>query len=231
MAIEAPPALTKSEWHVPREMGVAQVYAHLVRARWHLPQTFRVDGDGARRWNRRGRAVDAWEDDVRAVYAGIRHPAVPRFMSDRALKVAIGQEFCGPRFFEGASAARAKCRRCQEAETTEHRYCQCAEVRQLWKLVLSTWRRMSGERLDPADDWITAWGLRRVTWTDEKDQAAYGGADREEVFQVLHKATIQAIHEEAQRLRPRKACHMYRRVQNLVHSMVADRRRDGSARS
>jgi len=88
---------------------------------------------------------------------------------------------------------------------------------------------MSGERLDPADEWITAWGLRRVTWTDEKDQAAYGGADREEVFQVLHKATIQAIHEEAQRPRPRKACHMYQRVQNLVHGMVTDRRRDGSA--
>ena len=148
---QAPRALTPSCWHAPRKMGVAEVYEHLVRARWHTPTSFTNGHDGAKRWNSRSRPPEAWEDDLRAVYAGLRHPAVPRYISDRAYKAATGTELVGPRYFK--DSLRGQCKRCSKPESAEHKYCQCAEVSRLWKLVLSTWRRMSGERLDPADEW------------------------------------------------------------------------------
>ena len=49
----------------------------------------------------------------------------------------------------------------------------------------------------------------------------------EEVFQVIHKATLQAIHEDAMlrnRMTMGLAQHMYQRVQNLVRKIISDRR-------
>ena len=45
----------------------------------------------------------------------------------------------------------------------------------------------------------------------------------EEVFQVIHKATIQAVHEAAGRRSAGDARHMYNRVQGLTCRMIADR--------
>ena len=47
------------------------------------------------------------------------------------------------------------------------------------------WERLTDERLDPGDEWLTAWGMRAKTWGSEQEQKKYGGAAKEEVFQVM----------------------------------------------
>ena len=156
-----------------------------------------------------------------AVYAGVTHPAVPLYMSDRAYKAATGAEFAGRKLLrEGGSCWKCGC---ADADT-RHRYAGCPEVRELWGQVLGAWRRISGgERLDPGDEWVTAWGARWATWGSKEEQEAYEGEEMEEVFQVIHKATIQAVHEAAGRRSAGDARHMYNRVQGLTRRMIADR--------
>ena len=53
--------------------------------------------------------------------------------------------------------------------------------------MLKWWERVTSERLDPGDEWVTLWGAR---WADDKDHP------REEVFRVMHASIVVAIHQE-----------------------------------
>ena len=202
-------------------MGVKEVYGALVAGKWDMPKSFREGGYGHRVWTLKGRDAEGMRGDVAKVYAGLRHSAVPLHWSDRAYKAATGTEFAGSKLL-GRGARCGACA-CGDADT-RHRYSGCPEVRRLWANVLEAWYRISGgERLEAGDEWVTAWGARWSTWSDEQEQERFGNDDLEEVFQVIHKATIQAIHEAAGRRVNRAARHMYQRVQYLVGRAVADR--------
>jgi hypothetical protein len=69
-------------------------------------------------------------------------------------------------------------------------------VGKLLRLVLRAWGRITGEKLDPNDLWVTRWGVRHHTWKDTEEQALHGTCAREEVFRVIHAATLGAIHEK-----------------------------------
>ena len=198
-----------------------EIYGALVAEKWEMPKPFRDGGYGHRIWALKRRDAEGMRGDVAKVYAGLRHGAVPLHWSDRAYKAATGTEFAGSKLL-GRGARCGACM-CGDADT-QHRYSGCPEVRRLWAKVLEAWWRISGgERLEAGDEWVTAWGARWSTWTDEQEQERYGNDDLEEVFQVIHKATIQAIHEAAGRRVNRAARTMYQRVQYLVGRAVADR--------
>ena len=198
-----------------------EIYGALVAEKWEMPKPFRDGGYGHRIWALKRRDAEGVRGDVAKVYAGLRHSAVPLHWSDRAYKAATGTEFAGSKLL-GRGARCGACM-CGDADT-QHRYSGCPEVRRLWAKVLEAWWRISGgERLEAGDEWVTAWGARWSTWTDEQEQERYGNDDLEEVFQVIHKATIQAIHEAAGRRVNRAARTMYQRVQYLVGRAVADR--------
>ena len=168
--------------------------------------------------------------DLAKIYAGITHSAIPFHISDRAYKVATGTEFTGKKFLGN----KGGCGRCGHSdETTRHRYHECGEVRKLWQLISDAWHRISGgEKLDPVDPWFTLWGARWIGWKDEEEKKAYGSEDLEEVFQVIHKSAIQAIHESASRKEQgacRLAQHMYERLKVIAYNIVKDRIKMGSA--
>ena len=73
--------------------------------------------------------------------------------------------------------------------------------------------------------------MRAKTWGSEQEQQQYGGAAKEEVFQVMHKATIQAIHETHGSTKSKKAHVIYQRAQRLVQSIVEGRYRVAGAES
>ena len=128
------------------------------------------------------------------MYVGTRHKAVPQFMGHRAYKVATRTDFSN-RKFRGSTMPAWKCPRCGQEDSTTHKYSTCVEVKKAWGHTFAAWQRLTGERLDPTDEWLTAWGMRAKTWGSEEEQRQYGGAAKEEVFQVMHKAMIQAIHD------------------------------------
>ena len=70
------------------------------------------------------------------------------------------------------------------------------------------------------NEWTTLWGLRRRAW-DREAPAEAGGT--EEIWQVLHKSTLQALHEFYKQ--PSAKVHkVYRRVQSLFQTLASDRR-------
>ena len=158
------------------------------------------------------------------VYAGIRHPAVPEWMADRVYKAATGTEFLGERFL----GKGVRCSRCGDVATAAHVQRDCGEVRKLWELVLRKWHAKTGERLEAQDAWITAWGARWCTWKDEQEQEER--RPTEEVWRVVHAATVIAIREEYQRGQPRKATQMFNRMKCLVEEVVRIRRRAAAER-
>jgi hypothetical protein len=131
------------------------------------------------------------------MYKGMQHPAIPSFLRDQILKVAIGQDFGGSKFF--GRQERAKCHRCKEWDSCKHKYGGCKEVGKLLRLVLGAWERMTGKKLDSKDPWVTRCGVRHHTWMDATEAAQHGTCAREEVFRVIHAATLGAIHEESKK--------------------------------
>ena len=73
--------------------------------------------------------------------------------------------------------------------------------------------------------WVTRWGVRHHTWEDSIAKAEHGSKAREEVFRVMHAATIATIHQESLKGSPRKANQMYEGVKTMVASLILDRHR------
>ena len=213
--------LTEGEEERLEGMGVKGLYEALVAEKWEMPKPFREGGYGRKIWSTRARDEAEMIGDMAKVYAGITHPAVPLYMSDRAYKAATGTEFAGRKLM-GEGGGCWKCG-CADADT-RHRYSECLEAGNLWEKVFTAWERVSGgERLDPKDEWMTVWGARWAAWGSAREKEKYGGEGLEEVFQVVHKAALQAIHEAASRRSKGGAQHMFQRMQTLVQKMVVDR--------
>ena len=102
---------------------------------------------------------------------------------------------------------------------------ECEEVKKVWRIVLRAWHAKTGERLREDDAWVTAWGARWSEWKDEQEQGEHGPT--EEVWRVLHAATVVAVGEERQRFRPRGATQMIHRVRELVADIVRMREQRG----
>ena len=165
-------------------------------------------------WARRHPRVDR-EHTLRAIVESLRHPAVPRRASDLAYKVATDSDAVGVR------CAHKACTQCPGTpDSVEHKYHACPRTRRVWELVLRAWEALTGEQLDASDPWVTLWGLGPQAW---EDGAKPRPPAREEVWQVVHKSTLLAIHEMWRRP-ARKAHHVYQRVQTLVQQMASDRR-------
>ena len=118
-----------------------------------------------------------------------------------------------------------KCPRCKQVEGRGHASRECEEVKKVWRIVLRAWHAKTGERLREDDAWVTAWGARWSEWKDEQEQGEHGPT--EEVWRVLHAATVVAVGEERQRFRPRGATQMIHRVRELVADIVRMREQRG----
>ena len=149
---------------------------------------------------------------------------MPRHMSDWVMKNAVSADYVGRKDDQEGNVARAKCPRCQQWNTTEHKFRRCGEVQTAWRLLLGMWERVTGEALSAEDEWITAWGARWARWADEGDALRYGGQGQEEVFRVLHAAMVMAIERAAgKRLAPRKGHHIYNDALVIVQQMAQAR--------
>ena len=207
------------------KLTVGELY-HRIRARkWTVPRTFREGGDARKIWEGKKRPETALREDMGKIYAGIRHPAVPEWMADRVYKAATGTEFLGERYL----GKGVKCSRCGEVATAAHVQRDCREVRKLWELVFRKWHAKTGERLEADDAWITAWGARWCTWKDEQEQEEH--RPTEEVWRVIHAATVIAIREEYMRKQQRKATQMFNRMKCLVEEVVRIRRRTAAEKT
>jgi hypothetical protein len=155
------------------KIGVGGIYDRLVAAMWTVPTTFRVGGDGTRIWREKGLNIERKEEDMRRVYESVRHPAIPRHMSDQAYKVTTCTEYVGARFHRKMEDPRRWCPRCKQEDSVAHKYWRCTEVTKLWGLVGRAWERMSGEKLNWNDEWVAAWGAR---WRKREEATETGKA-------------------------------------------------------
>ena len=101
-------------------MGVSELYARLVANMWELPTKFEEGRTARKIWDKLGRPAGKLHEDVKKIYSGIRHPAVPRGMSDKSLWNAT----C----YDISSRMRLPCPRCAAPDSTEHKYRSCPEV-------------------------------------------------------------------------------------------------------
>ena len=68
-------------------MRVRDVYRRIVAARWSMPSAFRAGerpGEGREIWAQKGREERGYLEDVRDVYVGTRHKAVPAIPMNQA---------------------------------------------------------------------------------------------------------------------------------------------------
>ena len=174
------------------QIGVGEIYNIMLAGRWAMPRTFQVGHKGRERWAEKGRDAEDYGGDVRKMYEGLRHPSVPRWMSDIVHRAAADTEIVGKRLSKGI---RTYCKRCKGLETITHEYGTCEQIEKAWEIMLKRWSHMTGEHLRPTDEWVTVWGVK---WGDT------GGRQKgknEEVFRNIHAAMVTAIQEESTRKR------------------------------
>ena len=213
-----------------RRLGVKELYTRFVAERWKMPKCFEPGKDGDKVWGQKERAIEDRDKDLKRIFEAIRHPAVPRWMTDRSYKVATDSEFIGRRFHQ-KHPERMKCPRCGKEDSVAHKYGRCREIREVWKLFLRAWKKATGEDISEEDEWVTRWGARWVNWKSDEDKRNWGGEALQEVFKVLHTAMLSAIHEAHGRrevgrsAREWKAHQIYQRAQVLAGQVVNDRSR------
>jgi hypothetical protein len=198
------------------KMGVHEIYTMRMAQQWCMPSTFQEGGDGHVRWMSASRPQDQFRDDVAEVYGRIYHPAIPRWMSDVVFRAATGADLVGPRVFKDR---RAQCNRCGGGETCSHKYGTCGAVVVAWARMLGKWKAMTGETVDPTDEWVTVWGLR---WS--RRQAGDTKCPMEEAFRVIHASMVVAIDEESRRKKPGGPEKIVQRACALVPSEGGDHR-------
>ena len=205
------------------KLSVREIYNRVLAKEWKWPKAFQESGEARAIWStkRQGEAEDVMRRDAGRIYSGMRHKAVPAWMADRVYKAATGTEFVGEKFL----GAGVKCPRCGQVEGKGHASRECEEVKKVWRLVLRAWHEKTGERLREDDAWVTAWGARWSEWKDEKEQEEH--RPTEEVWRVLHAATVVAVGEERQRRKPRGATQIIHRVRELVSEIARMRERRG----
>ena len=165
---------------------VKGLYAVIISQQWYMPSPFRDGNEGDRVWATKGRPRAGKLADIGKIVSEIQHPAVPRWMSDRVRMVATRSEFGGTKF--AAQGGRRRCNKCGADLTCEHKYARCEVALHVWKVMFRWWERMTGEKLDPADEWVTLWAAR---WADDKTHP------REEPFRVMHACVVAAIHHDS----------------------------------
>ena len=208
--------LQKESKCIHEKLSVREIYNMVLAKEWKWPKAFQEGGEARAIWRtkRQGEAEDVMRQDAGRIYSGMRHKAVPAWMADKVYKAATGTEFVGEKFL----GAGVRCPRCGQVEGKGHASRDCEEVKKVWRMVLKAWHEKTGERLREDDAWVTAWGARWSEWKDEQEQAEHGPT--EEVWRVLHAATVVAVGEERQRCRPRGATQMIHRVRELVAEMA-----------
>lgn len=196
-------------------LGVGEIYELIVAERWSMPRTFQSGHAGRERWEKKQRNQAEYGEDVRKIYDGLRHPGVPRWMSDIVHRVAADTEIVGDRL---STSSRRFCNRCKQTETIPHKYGKCEQVKKAWELMLGKWRGMTGEAWEAMDEWVTIWGVR---WGDTK---ARNNTGREEAFRAVHAAMVVAIHEESTRKCPRGANKIFQRACVLTQQIATNTR-------
>jgi ribonuclease HI/GNAT superfamily N-acetyltransferase len=187
-----------------RKLRVSDIYERYIARMWEMPVAFRPAGQATKVWLRHQQGAMGGDDEHRAtaleVLSHVRHPALPSWVGDRLLKVAHGNDRSTLVYYGSKVCSKDLPREDQEAckacgcrhTNTAHMYGECPWVVTLWGRVLKIWERLSGgETLDPADLWVTQWGMRRHTW--DQGSLAYQGAAMQERWKVLHAATIVEI--------------------------------------
>ena len=196
-------------------IGVGEIYDMIIAGRWSMPRTFQQGHAGRERWEGKRREPTGYEEDVRKIYEGLRHPGIPRWISDIVDKVAADTEIVGERL---STSSRRFCNRCRQMETITHKYGRCAATRKAWELMLRKWEGMTGEAWKASDEWITVWGTR---WGDTTGRSSTG---KEEAFRTIDAAMVVAIHKESTRKRPGGANKIFQRACALVQQMVTNTR-------
>ena len=111
-------------------IGVTNLYKIIMSQRWYMPSPFREGSEGARIWGVKERPQEGKREDIRKIYEGLRHPAVPRWMSDRVYLAATRREFGGVKF--GVQGGRRRCPKCGQDLTCEHKYARCPVTQRVW---------------------------------------------------------------------------------------------------
>ena len=200
--------------HTP-ELGVGDIYDTMIAGRWSMPRTFQTGHKGQMRWAEKQRDPGKYGNDIQKIYGALRHPGVPRWMSDTVHRMAADTEIVGDRLSKGA---RTFCKRCKSLETISHKYGSCRQTVKAWSTMLEKWKQMTGESLSPTDEWVTIWGVR---WGDTEGRVKGSG---EEVFRAIHASMVVAIHEESAKKRPGGAGRIYQRACALVQQLAANNR-------
>ena len=145
LVMGTPKTLAKGPETPVAGLRVRDVYRRIVAARWSMPSAFRAGerpGEGREIWAQKGREEQGYLEDVRDVYVGTRHKAVPQFMCDRAYKVATRTDFSN-RKFRGSTMPAWKCPRCGQEDSTAHKYSTCVEVKKAWGHTFGAWERLT----------------------------------------------------------------------------------------
>ena len=106
---------------------------------------------------RRERPEAAIQEDMAAVYKGIRHPAVPKYLQEKVYQVATGTGLVGAKY--GHHAYQGVCPRCGDTDSHEHAFGGCKEVQKAFASFANMWRKATGEKVCSQDRWFTLWGL------------------------------------------------------------------------
>ena len=92
------PTLTDRAPTLLSKLTVADLYSRLLAKRWKWLVKFGEHRDARRLWETAVRPARAMRADVARIYTDLRHPAVPRHMSDWVMKNAVSADYVGPRY-------------------------------------------------------------------------------------------------------------------------------------
>ena len=206
------------------KMRVGDVYRRLLAEMWQVPKQFQDGQEGDRVWKEghRERPEEARREDMAAVYKGIRHPAVPKYLQEKVYQVATGTGLVGARY--GHHAYQGVCPRCGDTDSHEHAFGGCKEVQKAFACFANMWHKATGEKVSAHDRWFTLWGYRRTRWWCEEQEAEFGSEGTEEVFRVLHAAIVVAVHDSRHSMRKLKGHMIYQQAQGVALRMIQDRR-------
>ncbi len=193
-----------------------------MRERWEWPKPFQEGKVGRARWDSAGKEPEGdlgsvskvhYRKDVAGVLGSIRHPAIPRRISDQLYKVAMGRD---PQIW-----MRKTCPGCGETKLSpEHKHTRCPKVLEVWRMVLRAWKTHTDEELDNKEEWITSWGIRNIGGTARKGEEAWlDSKETEERWRVLHAATISILDREWSAGWRSKPHIVFGKIRKLIHTL------------
>ena len=226
-AVHTPRTLVSRPLVRTTELRVKTAYTALVAADFQMPRSLDPSTGQAKHADLFADVPDATRPQAlaRAVKC-IKHPAVPPEFCEVAYRVGMDALPYGPSKRSLCGRATCPCGR-GVPEVPEHTFQQCPRSARLLDMVLGRWRRVTGEtKVVATDGRVALFGDRSSTWTCDAEWSTWAGL--EEPFAVIHKVTLNVIHQERNRDaaphpgRRRTAAELYQKVAATSQRVLAD---------